>query len=100
MFKSFNFSSTVCPQNNLGPNCAKCPQKCESCDSSTGKCTQCQGSLFGEYCQYNCSVNCYDLICDQISGICNSCVEGYKGKNCEQSIATSISRTDIGKYKP
>lgn len=90
----------VCPPNHHGPNCAKCQEKCQSCDPITGKCTQCQNSLYGEYCQNNCSVNCYDLICDQKSGMCNGCVRGYKGKFCEENISMSLSTTDTGKYKP
>lgn len=83
---------TVCPSNHFGPSCAKCPQKCRSCDSITGVCIQCQESYYGEFCHLNCPVNCLNLTCDQQTGSCNGCKERFEGKSCELEMASlSIS---------
>lgn len=83
---------TVCPSNHFGPSCAKCPQKCRSCDSITGVCIQCQESYYGEFCHLNCPVNCPNLTCDQQTGSCNGCKERFEGKSCELEMASlSIS---------
>lgn len=83
-------SFAVCPPNHFGPNCAKCQQRCQSCDPITGKCTQCQGSLYGEYCNLTCPVYCLDLICNHKTGACNGCKNGFKGKHCEQKTTSFI----------
>lgn len=83
----------VCPRNHHGPNCAKCQKKCQSCDPITGKCTQCQSSLYGEYCNVSCPANCVDLICDHETGACNGCKNGFKGNHCEQGTTSLIVST-------
>lgn len=83
---------TVCPSNNYGPSCAKCPKKCRSCDSITGVCIQCQESYYGEFCHLNCPVNCLNLTCDQQTWSCNGCKERFEVKSCELEMASlSIS---------
>lgn len=79
---------TVCPTNHYGPSCAKCPQKCRSCDSITGVCIQCQETYYGEFCHLNCPVNCLNLICDQQTGSCDGCKERFDGKSCELEMAS------------
>ena len=93
MIKYVLFS--VCLPNHYGPFCAKCKKKCQSCDSITGRCTQCPPSFHGEECQYNCPLHCLDLICNQGTGICNGCQNGYKGQRCEQEITTTVVSTGL-----
>lgn len=88
-------SSTVCSPNYFGPNCAKCHQKCQSCDPITGKCTKCHSSLYGEYCQHNCPPNCLDLLCNPATGVCNGCKIGFKGNHCEQEMTSLGLSTGI-----
>lgn len=84
-------SITVCPPDHFGPNCAKCRENCQSCDTITVKCTQCQKSYYGEQCLYNCPANCLNLTCDQITGFCERCKEGFHGDCCDQNITTSLT---------
>lgn len=88
-------SFAVCPPNHFGPNCANCQHKCQSCDPITGKCTQCQSSLYGEYCNLTCPVYCLDLICNHETGACNGCKNGFKGKNCGQETTSLIVSSGI-----
>nr|XP_022302954.1 uncharacterized protein LOC111110654 [Crassostrea virginica] len=90
----FELYPIVCLPNHYGPFCAKCKKKCQSCDSITGRCTQCPPSFHGEECQYNCPLDCLDLICNQGTGICNGCQNGYEGQRCEQEIITTVVSTD------
>nr|XP_022301032.1 uncharacterized protein LOC111109241 [Crassostrea virginica] len=85
----FEVYPIVCLPNHFGPTCARCRKKCQSCDSITGRCTQCPASFYGEDCQYSCPLHCLDLICDQTTGICNGCQNGHKGQRCELKIATT-----------
>uniref|UniRef100_K1R5Z0 Multiple epidermal growth factor-like domains 6 n=1 Tax=Magallana gigas TaxID=29159 RepID=K1R5Z0_MAGGI len=79
----------ICPPNQFGPTCARCRQRCRSCDPVTGECIQCDGLYYGEYCQHNCPDHCLNMTCDQRTGYCNSCVDGYKGNTCEQYTDTN-----------
>lgn len=90
----FEFIPIICPFNHFGPNCAKCPQKCRSCDSITEVCIQCKESYYGKYCHLNCPVNCLNLICDQQTGSCNVCKEGFEGNSCELEMALLSISTD------
>ncbi|XP_065936957.1 receptor-type tyrosine-protein phosphatase zeta-like isoform X1 [Magallana gigas] len=92
----FELSPIICPLNHYGPNCAKCQEKCQSCDPFTGKCTQCQSSVYGENCNFSCPANCVDLICDHETGACNRCKNGFKGNHCEQDTTLLIVSTDAG----
>nr|XP_034306378.1 uncharacterized protein LOC117682577 [Crassostrea gigas] len=91
----FELIPIICSSNHFGPNCAKCREKCQTCDSITGKCSQCQNSFFGENCQKNCPTNCLDLICDQRIGTCNSCTNGFGGRHCEHQIAAYITPRNV-----
>ena len=87
--------SAVCPPNHYGPSCARCKKRCQSCDSITGRCTQCPVLIYGEECQYSCPQHCLDLICDQATGRCNGCQNGYEGQRCELEITTAVLSTGI-----
>ncbi|XP_078309685.1 uncharacterized protein LOC111106154 isoform X2 [Crassostrea virginica] len=89
----FEVYPIICPPNHYGPSCARCKKKCQSCDSITGKCTQCPASFYGEECQYRCPQYCLNLTCDQTTGTCDSCQDGYKGQRCELEITTAVSNT-------
>lgn len=96
----FELIPIICSPNYFGPNCAKCQQKCLSCDPISGKCTQCHSSLYGEYCQHNCPPNCLDLLCNPATGVCNGCKIGFKGNHCEQEmtslgLSTGLDNTSV-----
>ena len=86
---------TACAPNHFGPSCIRCRERCQFCDSITGRCTKCPASFYGEECQYSCPQHCLDLICDQTTGICTKCQNGYKGQRCELEISTAFLSTGI-----
>ena len=65
LIKQFLILFAVCAPNHHGPSCARWREWCQSCDSITGRCTQCPPSFYGGECQYICSQHYLDLICDQ-----------------------------------
>ena len=81
---------TVCHSNSYGPSCARCRKRCQSCDSITGRCTQCHASFYGEKCQYSCPQRCLNLNCDQTTGTCNGCKDGYHGQHCQLELTTTV----------
>ena len=83
----------VCLPNHYGPSCAKCTKKCQTCDSITGRCTQCPASFYGEKCQYSCPQHCLDLNCDKTTGSCNGCKDGYHGQQCQLELTTAVITT-------
>ena len=81
---------TVCPSNSYGPSCARCRKWYQSCDSITGRYTQCPPSFYGEECQYSCPLHCLDLNCDHTTGSCNGCKDGYHGQHCQLELTTAV----------
>ena len=77
--------SAVCPPNHYGPSCARCRKTCQSCDSITGRCTQCPPSFHGEECQYRCPQHCLNMTCDQTTGRCTQCPPSFYGEDCQYS---------------
>ena len=91
--KLFLIYFTVCAPNHFGPSCTRCRKRCQSCDSITGRCTQCPPSFYGEDCQYSCPLNCLDLNCDQTTGSCNGCKDRYHGQHCQLELTTDVITT-------
>lgn len=87
----FEMYLIICPTNHFGPNCARCRWSCRSCESITGKCTQCNGLYYGEYCQHVCPENCLNTTCDQRTGSCYYCKEGFEGTSCEHEKNNTLS---------
>ena len=88
-YKLFN-KFLVCSPNHFGPSCARCKEKCQTCDSTTGRCTKCKSTFYGEECQYRCPQYCFNMTCNQTTGTCDSCQDGYKGQRCELEITTVV----------
>ncbi|KAK3584636.1 hypothetical protein CHS0354_003920 [Potamilus streckersoni] len=104
-----------CKTGNYGPKCEfKCPPNCITCTSSdqcnkcvplrhgnkcqcnsrcanvkkqceTGEVCQngCPPLKMGIYCNHSCPQNCYK--CDQLTGLCLTCVNGFYGTTCNQT---------------
>nr|XP_022296023.1 uncharacterized protein LOC111105862 isoform X2 [Crassostrea virginica] len=89
----FEIYPIVCAPKHYGPSCARCRESCQSCDSISGRCTQCTASFYGDLCQYRCPHHCLDLICDQTKGTCECCQDGYKGQWCELEVTTTVVNT-------
>ena len=70
----------------------KCHSRCKLCDSNLGNCIECQQSnQYGNDCQFYCSAGCLNTTCNQTTGECFSCINGYWGPFCNDSCNTVCS---------
>ncbi|XP_062596855.1 cell death abnormality protein 1-like isoform X2 [Saccostrea cucullata] len=114
--------SCVCRKGFYGKSCRKsCPQSCNErgCNPLTGDCLECKNGFFGNRCEItcrehcnkttgyckcktgffteNCSLSCHTSCsnnkCDQKTGECLSCSNGYYGSTC---IKTCLGKCQSG----
>ncbi|BFZ15393.1 hypothetical protein BsWGS_18432 [Bradybaena similaris] len=90
-----HYCSDECDGGYYGPKCQlTCSSYClDVCDFQTGACTcvgrrigiqcdDCPKGYFGELCQQTCPSSCMNNQCDNSTGLCYSCVEGFHGDFC------------------
>ncbi|XP_059173261.1 multiple epidermal growth factor-like domains protein 11 [Physella acuta] len=91
-----------CPATKWGVDCLKtCSSFCrypEVCSSTNGSCDDgcqagyagptciddCDPTSFGQNCSQKCSTNCTNQKCNNVNGVCSSCVPGKQGDLCDQ----------------
>ncbi|KAK6181246.1 hypothetical protein SNE40_009140 [Patella caerulea] len=84
---------TDCKDGFWGSN-GLCLQTCSYCKPGgcrieNGVCYNgCRGDLYGERCQTNCSNHCKDGKCDDRTGRCFGCEDGYYDDMCDESCST------------
>ncbi|WAR16623.1 TENX-like protein [Mya arenaria] len=70
--------------------CSKCPDPCTSCTRSSLsgyiECKSCTSGRFGETCQYVCSRDCRNGICEEENAVCR-CNQNYNGKSCDMCVS-------------
>ncbi|XP_062599559.1 laminin subunit alpha-2-like [Saccostrea cucullata] len=72
-----DFKLKVCESNNLGIPCTKC--------TPSSSCKSCDGPHYGVWCEYQCSPGCVPGSCDELTGECSRCKDGYHGNQCQLS---------------
>ena len=76
-----------CKDGNHGNSCNEtCSENCFGikCDMKKGRCTEgCREGWYGDFCEKKCG-NCSDGKCDQHSGECKLCLNGFHGSVCDQ----------------
>ncbi|XP_062584088.1 uncharacterized protein LOC134245857 isoform X2 [Saccostrea cucullata] len=72
-----DFKLKVCESNNLGIPCTKC--------TPSSSCKSCDGPHYGVWCEYQCSPGCVPGSCDELTGECSRCKDGFHGNQCQLS---------------
>ncbi|XP_065935879.1 multiple epidermal growth factor-like domains protein 10 [Magallana gigas] len=109
--------SKSCARGYFGPNCAeKCIETCNGCNNVNGLCDSgCLLGWKGYFCteqngcsstKYygsgtNCSIPCPDVYCRRCqnkTGACQECKNGYQGHPCEK-VSADDSKNNVNKWK-
>ncbi|XP_046561920.1 scavenger receptor class F member 1-like [Haliotis rubra] len=76
-----------CKPNLFGRECQSCHCLMPRCNV-TGLCTGCQNGYYGQRCSSTCPPRCDT--CEQYTGDCVTCVEGWRGHMCNVSYVRSV----------